>query len=209
MKNELLFILGLLLVFSALGFSTTSLSIKRSQLTYYIPDTPEAKEVMQTIERAYDIEVEAVYTFDTRKFPTVFINDPRFPVSPGTLEIIKDLTDNPSLESAGWLDYKVAFYSWRIKATLHAEAVKEKAKQENRALSDEERASLIDSNGRSAPARAQGPTRTRSLTFMSIDVNEDVAIVILDDGTYKAELTLVFVDGSWYIAGFKGISLNI
>ena len=209
MKKKLAYILGILLVIGPLGFSATSLIIKRSQLTYNIPNTPEAKEIMKTIEKAYDIEVEAAYTFDIKKFPTVFINDPRFPVSPGTLEIIKDLTDNPSLESAGWLDYKVAFYSWRIKATLHAERVKEKAKQENRALSEEERDSLIDSNGRSAPARAQGPTRTTSLTFMSIDVNEDVAIVILDDGTYKAELTLVFVDGSWYIARFKGISLNI
>jgi len=44
---------------------------------------------------------------------------------------------------------------------------------------------------------------------MSIEINKGVAIVILDDGTYKAELTLVFVDGSWYIARFKGISLNI
>ena len=209
MKKKLIFILGILLVFSTVSFSAPSPTIKRSELSYSLPDSPEAKEIMRTIERAYDIEVEAAYTFDIKKFPTVFINDQRFPVSPGTLEIIKDLTDDPSLESAGWLDYKVAFYSWRIKATLHAEAVKEKAKQENRALSKEERDSLIDSNGRSAPARAQGPTRTTSLTFMSIEVNEDVAIVILDDGTYKAELTLVFVDGSWYIAGFKGLSLNI
>jgi len=209
MKKKLFLAISTLLVLGLLGFSNSSPGITQSESTYMIPDTPEAKEIMQTIERAYDIEVEAAYTFDIKKFPTVFINDPRFPVSPGTLEIIKDLTDNPSLESAGWLDYKVAFYSWRIKATLHAERVKEKAKQENRALSEEERDSLIDSNGRSAPARAQGPTRTTSLTFMSIEINKGVAIVILDDGTYKAELTLVFVDGSWYIARFKGISLNI
>ena len=111
MKKKLAYILGILLVIGPLGFSATSLIIKRSQLTYNIPNTPEAKEVMKTIEKAYDIEAEAAYTFDIKKFPTVFINDPRFPVSPGTLEIIKDLTDNPSLESAGWLDYKVAFYS--------------------------------------------------------------------------------------------------
>jgi hypothetical protein len=209
MKKKLIFILGILLVLGPLGFSVTSWIIKRSQLTYNIPETPETKEIMRTIERAYDIEVEAAYTFNIKKFPTVFINDPRFPVSPGTLEIIKELTNDPSLESAGWLDYKEAFYSWRIEDTLHAEAVKEKAKQENRALSKEERDSLMDPQGRSAPARAQGPTRTTSLSFMSIEINEDVAIVILDDGTYKAEVTLVFVDGSWYIAGFKGISLNI
>jgi len=209
MKKKLLLVINTLLVLGMLGFSSSSPGITQPESTYMIPDTPEAKEIMQIIERAYDIEVEAAYTFNIRKFPTVFINDPRFPVSPGTLETIKQLTNDPSLQSAGWLDYKEAFYSWRIEATLHAEAVKEKAKQENRALSKEERDSLMDPHGRSAPARAHGPTRTTSLTFMSIEINEDVAIVILDDGTYKAELTLVFVDGSWYIAGFKGISLNI
>ena len=209
MKKKLFLVISTILVLGMLGFSSSSPGITQPESTYIIPDSPEAKEIMKTIEKAYDIEAEAAYTFDIKKFPTVFINDPRFPVSPGTLETIKELTNNPSLESAGWLDYKVAFYSWRIEATLHAEKVKEKAKQENRALSDEERDSLMDSNGRSAPARSPGPTRNRSLTFMSIDVNEDIAIVILDDGTYKAELTLVFVDGIWYIAGFKGISLNI
>lgn len=44
---------------------------------------------------------------------------------------------------------------------------------------------------------------------MSVDVSEDVATVILDDGTYTAELTLVLVDEKWYIAGFKGMSVNV
>ncbi|MBI5964598.1 MAG: hypothetical protein HY863_14055 [Chloroflexi bacterium] len=69
---------------------------------------------MKTVEKANDVEAEAAYTFDIKKFPTVFINDLRFPVSSGTLETIRELTNNPSLESAGWLDYKAAFYSWRI-----------------------------------------------------------------------------------------------
>ena len=71
-----------------------------------------------------------------------------------------------------------------------------------------EKASLIDPQGRTAPARSLGSTRKLALTFMSVDVNDDIATVVLKDGTYTAELTLVFVDGKWYIAGFKGISLN-
>jgi hypothetical protein len=204
MKKKLLIAICIILVFGVLGFSN---SIPKS--TYYIPDTPEAKEVMKAVEKAYDIEAEAAYTFDIKKFPVVFINDPRFPVSPGTLETVKELTSNPSLESVGWLDYKMALYSWRIEATLHAEKVKEKAKAENRALTIEESRSLIDSNGRIAPARAQGPIKNLPLTFLSVDINEDIATVTLDDGTYIADLTLVLVDGKWYIAAFKGISINV
>ena len=62
MKKKLVFILDILLVLGPLGFSATSLIIKRSQLTYNIPDTPEAKEIIKTVERAYDIEAEALYT---------------------------------------------------------------------------------------------------------------------------------------------------
>jgi hypothetical protein len=46
------------------------------------------------------------------------------------------------------------------------------------------------------------------LTFISLDIKDDVATVLLNDGTYTAELTLILVDGNWYIAGFKGISIN-
>lgn len=97
-----------------MSFANSSFSTAQSESTYHIPDTPEVKEVMKTVEKANDVEAEAAYTFDIKKFPTVFINDLRFPVSSGTLETIRELTNNPSLESAGWLDYKAAFYSWRI-----------------------------------------------------------------------------------------------
>ena len=208
MKKKLVFILGILLVLGAFGFSVTSLIIKRSQLTYYIPDTPEAKEVMKTIEKAYDIQAEAAYTFDLTKFPIVFINDPRFPVSRGTLKTIRELTNNPSLESAGWLDYKLAYYSWIRDAILHSEAVREKAKLENRGLTTEEIQSLIDPQGRTAPARAEDPIRQQQLKFMSVSINGDIAKVILNDGPTTIELTLVSVDKQWYIAGLKGIAFH-
>jgi len=208
MKKKPLFILSLLLVFSALSFSATLLIIKRSQLTYYIPDTPEAKAVMQSIEKAYDIEAEAAYTFDLSKFPTVFINDPRFPVSPGTLETVRELTNNPSLESAGLLDYEVAYNSWVRDAVLHSEALHAKAKAENRALSAEERKSLIDSKGRMAPARVEGPIKKATLTFFSVEITDDIATAVLDDGPMTVHLTLVLIDKKWYIAAYKGLAVH-
>jgi hypothetical protein len=202
-----------LLILVILGFSNSLADAKvpaspPSIIATSIPDTKEAKEIIKTIEKAYDIEAEAANKFDISKFPTVFIDDPRFNVDPHTLEVVRQLTNQPELESAGWLDYKVAYYSWRIDATLHAEAVKEKAKAEKRQLTEEEKKSFIDPWGRTAPGRALSSMRKIPLTFMSVDVNDDIAIVKLNDGTYTAELTLVLVENKWYIAGFKGISLN-
>jgi len=208
MKKELLLILSILIVFSTVSFSAPSPTIKRSELTYSLPDSPEAKEVMKTIEKAYDIAAEAAHTFDLSKFSTVFINDPRFPVSPGTLETIRQLTDNPSLQSAGWLDYKTAYFSWTSNAILHSEALHEKAKAENRALSDAERKSLVDSYGRMAPARVEGPIKKPSLTFFSVEISDDIATAVLDDGPMTVQLTLVLVDQKWYIAAYKGLVMH-
>jgi len=208
MKKELLLILSILLVFSTVSFSATAPTINQSELTYSLPDSPEAKEVMKTIDKAYDIEAEAAHTFDLSKFSTVFINDPRFPVSPGTLETVRELTNNPSLESVGLLDYKMAYNSWARDAILHSEALHAKAKAENRSLSGEERKSLVDSYGRMAPARVEGPIKKPSLTFFSVEISDDIATAVLDDGPMTVQLTLVLVDKKWYIAAYKGLAVH-
>lgn len=208
MKKIPLFILSVLLAFGALGFSNLSPRISQPESTYNIPDTPEAKEIMRTIGNAYDIEAEAAYSFELKKFPTVFINDPRFSVSLGTLETIRELTNNPSLKSAGWLDYKIAYYSWMKDAILHSEAVHAKANAENRELTGNEKKLLIDSKGRVAPARAESSTRKTPVSFLSVEIHEDIAIAIINDGPRTIQLTLVLVDKQWYIAAYKGIAFH-
>jgi hypothetical protein len=210
MKRNLLLPVSalIILVFGILGFSKPSTEFSHFVTVEKISDTPETKEVIQAVERSYDTEAEAAYTFDITKFSDLFINDPRFPVSAGTLETVRELTNNPSLESAGYLDYKLAFYSWRINATIHAEKVKEKAKKEDRALTDEERKSLIDNNGRIAPARSQSPTRSLPLNILSVKINNDIATVVLDDGPWTLEMYLALVDKKWYVAGVKGLAFH-
>jgi hypothetical protein len=54
MKKKMFFILNMLLVFGMLGCSDGTL--KQPPSNYSIPDTKEAKDIMKTIEKAYDIE---------------------------------------------------------------------------------------------------------------------------------------------------------
>jgi hypothetical protein len=209
MNKKVSIVLAGLAILILFGFANRdALRIRHLLTNRNIPDKPEAKEIVKTVERAYDIEAEALYTFDLQKFPSVFINDPRFPVTSGTLRTVRELTDNPTLESAGWLDYKIAYYSWVGRATFNSEAVHKKAKDENRELTPDERKSLVDSKGRMAPARAEDPIRHRQLIFMSVNPKDDIATVILDDGPTTIELTVVLVDKHWYIAGLKGISIH-
>jgi hypothetical protein len=202
MKAKLIPVLIAVALLGLLGF--TQRSLKQSLA---IPNSKDEKEVIKTVEKAYDIESEAGYTFDLSKLSTVFTNDQRFPLGPSTLQTVRELTNNPDLESAGYLDYKTAYYTWRRDSILQSDAVYEKAKAENRDLTDEEKKALIDSHGRIAPSRGQAPENNKlTLIFLSVEINDDVALVVVDDGPSTAELTLVLVDGNWYIAGIKGIS---
>jgi hypothetical protein len=207
MKKRILILLGVILILGVLGFSSSTL--EQPTLIYRIPDTEDAKEIIKTVERAYKIEAQAALTFDFSDFPTVFINDPRFPMGPYTLETIRDLTHNPSLETAGYLDYKLAYYTWSRDEILHLEALQEKAKKENRNLTEEELQSLRDSKGRTPPARAEGPLKLIPLNFMSLEINGDIATAILDDGPTVTKITLVLVDGQWYIADASVLIVNM
>ncbi|MBK9602973.1 MAG: hypothetical protein IPO36_14190 [Anaerolineales bacterium] len=64
---------------------------------------------MQKIKASHDIEVEAKQSSDLSKLSDVFINDPRFPLNTDRLEFTKSVTNNPSLETAGYLDFKMAY----------------------------------------------------------------------------------------------------
>lgn len=196
-------IILLIIMFIALGILGFSMRLFANLPG--IEGKDEEKRIIKTVERAYAIDAEAMYTFELSEFPTVYINDPRYPVSAGMLKTIQELTNNPLLETAGYLDYKMAYYTWRRDATLHEEAVYAKAKAENRELTDEEKRSLVDSEGRRAPPRARDAERDVALLFISVEIQDDVALVVLDDGPATLELTLVLVDGDWYIAAIRGI----
>lgn len=208
MNKKNLILGGLLALLFTIGLSEGIRIGGISDSSDDIPDTPEAKEIKKTIERAYDIESEAAYTFDLKKFPIVFINDPRFPVSPSTLQAVREMTDNLSLESAGYLDYKIAYNMWAANAILHYEEIHKKAKAENRELTKEEKQSLTDKYGRGTPGRAESPIRSFPVKFISMEINDDIALVVIDDGPRTVELTLVLVDNHWYIAAIKGISIH-
>jgi hypothetical protein len=173
-----------------------------------IPNTLQVKEIIKTIEIAYALETEMSVTLDISKLSTVYTNDPRFIMSEEVLKTVRELTNNPELESAGYLDYKMAYWTWRRDSTLLYEAVHKKAKEENRDLTKEEIASLIDPYGRVAHPRIDRTDREQlnsRIEFISVAINGDIAVVVLNRPDWKLEQTLVCVDQKWYIADVKGL----
>jgi hypothetical protein len=210
MKKYLFFLFAVILVLATLSFTNTSSVAKQVEPTTTILDTADAREIMKTIEKSYEIEMKALYTNDFSKFPMVFINDPRYNINSYLLQAVRELSNNPSLKSAGWLDYKMAYWSWRVNGAIRAEALFAKAKSENRGLTHKEQASLVDSYGRSAPPRHPKEKLEKIyLEFISVNVNGDIATAVLDEGPRTIELTLVRVDEKWYIAASKTLLVNV
>jgi len=168
--------------------------------------TSDAELITQTLVKACEVRTNAAATFDVSEFPKVFVNDPRFPVSPKILQFIRDVTDNPSLEEAGYLDHMLTYYTWWRDGALRLEAIWDKMKAEGRdEMTAEERASLTDSSGRMAGPRAHLEDWANidcTPGILSMDIDGDVATVIVDDASTTSEMHLVkSQDGQWYIAG--------
>lgn len=163
-----------------------------------IPDTPETREIINQIEKALDIE--AGCNFDYSIFPSVYINDSRYPVDGEKLKLIRMAADNPSLESAGYLDYKLAYHPWWLEGKRQWEEIYDRAMAENREVSEEERQTFLASKWGKYPGGSCSPQRTWQTRFVSVVMEDDIATVVLGVGNRAKELTLVFVNGQWYVA---------
>lgn len=174
-----------------------------------IPQTDDAKLLQETINKSYIIEAEAARTFDLTAFPSIFVNDQRGgDLSSSTVDFIRSVTGDYSSKNFGYLDYKIAYYSWWKSGALKFEALQTKALQENRNLTEEEIKSLVDEKGRVAMPRSQDTRTSIELQFVSIEVEEDKAMVIFDDGLRTNQMVLVNINNQWYIAGNKFLSVH-
>ncbi len=209
MKKVLIITIIFLVAFGALAFDSGSLpKWSRETIRHNIPISPDVEAIRQTIRKAYEIEERAARTFDTTEFATVFINDPRGgKLDASTLQFVEEVLGR-DLTSAGYLDYKLAYYKWWESGALKIEALQSKVQAEGRSLTQEEISLIVDSSGRIAMPRAQGPVSEIWLEFFSISIDGDVAIAIFDDGPRTNKMTLIKKDGRWYIAGNEILSVH-
>jgi len=209
MKRLLFFIVSAVLVFGVLSFSDGLFFTRQTLPQNGASNVTDSEHIIRVIEKAYEIEAKAAQTFDTTEFATVFTNDPRGGrLGESTIEFMRDVTNNPSLKTAGYLDYKVAYYTWWRDGALRLESLQRQAALEGRSLTEEEMSSLVDAKGRVAMPRAQDSSWDISLEFISILINDDIATVIFDDGPRTNKMTLVKIDGEWYIAGNEILAVH-
>jgi hypothetical protein len=208
-KHKRFLLPGVILLITAVAVFSYQLCKSPGKAQEGIPQTQDARDIQEVIQKSYDLEGMAGRTFDTSSFKDVFINDPRFELDPSTVKFITDVTHEPIKDKYGYLDYKLAYFNWWKEGAEKLEEYWAKAKEEGRqTFTEEETKSLVDENFRAAAPRLQGDFEPNVLHFFSIDIHDDIAAATFDDGPRTVKMTLVKVKDRWLIAGATFLSIH-
>jgi len=190
-----------------------------------IPDTEDARQIQDTILRAYELYEIAGRTYDVSEFPEVFADDPRAPPTTDQRQRLEEWF-GPVPEDAGYLTYVTGCYTMVAQSDRLFEEAWAKARAEGRDhllpqdyLTPEEWGEIQESN-RPIPPPPPAPPRPsvsveevvdsirQNTRFDSLVIEDDKAIVLFDDGAVLNEATLVRSAGKWYIAGVKRLAVT-
>ncbi|MCG8353649.1 MAG: hypothetical protein MI924_38285 [Chloroflexales bacterium] len=181
-----------------------------------IPDTAASRAVQDRIQHAYQVSAAVAHSFDLAALETVYVNDPRGGVLwDQWATLVRDVwqaNGDPRLNDPnyviGYLDYEQAYFGWWQQGVEQRERLHAQAAREQRDLTPAESRSLIDEAGRIAPARGDADARPATLIFLSITIDDDVAVAVVNDISRTMEYTLVHRDNTWFIAGARILRLH-
>jgi hypothetical protein len=175
----------------------------QAQIAQRVPDSPEAKKIEAVLERAYEVIGAASRTFDVSKFSTVFVDTSDFDVTPLQEQSVAEILGGSTTGPVGYLTAMRAKYvSLGQGAKLLREAL-DKAKAENRKLTEQDFLDLAEQNHGRMPSLGSAFTARTSLTYKSIEIAGDRAVVRYDDGAALQEAVVVRIGERWYVAGIK------
>jgi hypothetical protein len=175
-----------------------------------VPDTPEAKEIMATIQSAHDALALAYETGQLDVLDEVLIDHPIFleELGPERKEELRQYIERVSGKEAaqnfGYLTAMKNKITHRRHGAELLAAAQAKATAENRELTEAEWALLTEQNyGRQPSPLVSDPGLPRSVIeaeqYISMEINGDTARVVYERVKTQTAL-LVRIDGRWYVA---------
>jgi hypothetical protein len=182
----------------------------KAKASVAIPDNSDTKEIKLVLEEAYNQIAVASLTYDVRGFSKVFVNTSDYPLNEQQRSSVKEVLGIDTKSNLGYLTAMQAKYIARGKSAALVKTAVEKALQEKRDLTQNELQDLIaTSYGQLPPSTVyQNPDSKTELVYQSIDVKEDKAVVVYDDGAALQEAILVKINHHWFIASIKPIQIH-
>lgn len=191
-----------------------------------IPDPEEVREIQATIVEAYKVGYMATQvTHDVSQFPSVFVDDPRVPLTPEQEERLREWLGTVP-KDAGYLTYGVAGYHNTERLNRLSQEAWAKATAAGRDyiipedyLTPDELREIEESGGPmpTPPTMVRQPSMSaeeyvewkwENTRFDSVIINGDRAVVLYDDHWFLYEDILVRRDGKWYVAGHKRVGTS-
>jgi len=173
-----------------------------------VPDTPQNREIMEVMERAYELINSASQSFDTSLFSSVFIDTPDYKLTDEQRDAISSVLGEEAAQNGGYLTAMKAQYIARKKEAGLLKDVLDKARAENREMTAEELQEVVIKNNGRVPAIIASNETKAKLIYESIEISGERAVVRYDDGAALQEAILVRVDGQWFIAGITPINIH-
>ncbi|MCB0145088.1 MAG: hypothetical protein KDE50_34725 [Caldilineaceae bacterium] len=172
-------------------------------------DSPEAREIMDAIQRGYDALTIAYQTGNLNILSEIFVDHPDYlkEIGPANeLELrtyIAKISGPDALKSMGYLTSIKNKIRDRLQGTGLIEAASNNAKSENQELTQEELDDIAQRNHglHSSLSVATASSPKRILEYFSIKIKGDRAWATYDEGVTGRTALLVRIDGHWYVAG--------
>lgn len=180
-----------------------------------IPDTPAAREIMATIERAYDILAIPFDTLELQRLDEVFIDDPIFRAKMTEEQIAEtqnSITNMMGADANKNFGYLTAIKAKRLHQQHGAKLLKDtmaSAAQSEQSISADKLAELTTQNYGQTPYLPNRNLPGRfPLTYLSMKIEGDIAYVRYDDGPALQDAILVRKNGRWFVAGLIPINVH-
>src|SRR5689334_22675494 len=121
-----------------LGATFSALQSTQAKAAPGVPNTPEARQIMAVMERAYQIIGIASQTFDVSEFSSVSIDTPDYKLTAQQAEAVAGVLGKTVEKNSGYLMAMQAHYISLGQGASLLKAALDRAKAENRELTAQE-----------------------------------------------------------------------
>lgn len=196
----------------ALSFAMQVVSHSNGHGFMAIPDTPEAEEIINSLNRYYAVMHLAYATGNSDVLAEVLVDHPdyRAAIDPEhwskVQAYVSEILGPASAQDFGYLTVMKNKLIHRLQGRELLQAALAVAKTENRDLTDSEIERLKTQNHGVMPslpednASSQDQIVLRKEHFRSIEIDSDKARAVYERVTIRTAI-LVRIDGKWYVAG--------
>jgi len=172
-----------------------------------IPTTPESQAITSTLTRLYELLDTPITKLDVTQFAEVLLDSEHYQFTDRQDEVLEHTANSTLSQQIGYLTAMQTKYTKLKVIEKQRLALEQKARAENRQITDTEWEELAGNNhGSAAPYIYYSDTNQKTeLLFHSITIEGDRAVVQYDDEAALQEAVLTFVDGNWLIVNIRAI----